>query len=392
MTVVSVVLTVLAISIIGGWLFSWLMHFLALVYGKYRLHRPISPPSPEDLPGVTIIKPLTGVDPNLFTNLESFFNLKYPAFELLFSVQDESDAAIMVVQKLIDKYPTVNAKLFIGIKYVGPNGKINNMIRPYEAAKYDHIVISDSGILVQPDTLLEMVSFMKPDVGMVLAMPYCVERDGFAAMYEKVFFGTMHARNCLSAHSVGINCSTGMFCMFRKDIIEETGGLDVYGKYLAEDYFLADAITKKGYKLGLCNQPAMQNSGQVSITDIHKRLIRWGSLRRKMLPHLVLLEPISECFVQGFAISLSLSYLFDISPMVVFLLHVLVWFLSDYTLMGICENGPLPFSKFEFVSAWLLRELCTIYVMLQVQMGGAVTWRNKNYHIYWGGKVEEVRL
>ena len=29
---------------------------------------------------------------------------------------------------------------------MGANGKVNNMVKPYEAAKYDAIVISDSGI------------------------------------------------------------------------------------------------------------------------------------------------------------------------------------------------------------------------------------------------------
>lgn len=33
---------------------------------------------------------------------------------------------------------------------------------------------------------MDMMSFMKPDVGLVLQMPYCCTRKGFAAVYEKV--------------------------------------------------------------------------------------------------------------------------------------------------------------------------------------------------------------
>lgn len=32
------------------------------------------------------------------------------------------------------------------MKYVGPNGKVNNMMKPFEASKYELINISDSSI------------------------------------------------------------------------------------------------------------------------------------------------------------------------------------------------------------------------------------------------------
>lgn len=35
-------------------------------------------------------------------------------FELLFCLQDESDPALMVVKALMEKYPKVDAKIFIG--------------------------------------------------------------------------------------------------------------------------------------------------------------------------------------------------------------------------------------------------------------------------------------
>lgn len=70
----------------------------------------------DDLPGVTILKPLKGVDDNLMENLTTFFNIDYPYYELIFCIQDENDPAIDVVKRLMAKYPIIDTKLFYGKK------------------------------------------------------------------------------------------------------------------------------------------------------------------------------------------------------------------------------------------------------------------------------------
>ena len=87
-----------------------------------------------------------GVDDNLMINLETFFTMDYPLYELLFCVQDNTDPVIALVQELMDKYPLVDAKLYSGGKHVGINPKINNMMQGYEAAKYELLLVSDAGL------------------------------------------------------------------------------------------------------------------------------------------------------------------------------------------------------------------------------------------------------
>ncbi|XP_005106100.2 ceramide glucosyltransferase-B [Aplysia californica] len=381
--------TILAIIIIVGWSFSWVVHIISLCYGIRHLHKKLEPPVPADgLPGVSVIKPLTGVDVNLKSNLESCFNQCYPNYELLFCVQDDNDPAILVVKSLIESYPKVDAKLFIGQKDVGPNGKINNMVSGYEAAKYDLIIISDTGIKMTPNSIYDMVWSLEPDVGLVLQMPYCATRKGFGAVYQQVYFGTMQARNCLSANAVNINCSTGMSSMLRRDVLDKAGGLAEFGQYLAEDHFIAEAIRAHGYRVVLATTPALQNSGNTSLSDFHKRLVRWSQLRISMVPTLIVIEPVGESIVLGVLASWATMFLFDASPLAFFLSHLLVWFLFDYILIRIVENGPLPFSKFEFVVAWLMREVLSPYIILVSHLNDHVVWRNKKYRIRWGGKVE----
>jgi ceramide glucosyltransferase len=83
---------------------------------RYRL-RPRSPLASEAasaVPGVTILRPLKGLDTNLYENLESTFTQEYPKYEIIMSVADELDQALPVVRDLLVKYPDVNAKVIIG--------------------------------------------------------------------------------------------------------------------------------------------------------------------------------------------------------------------------------------------------------------------------------------
>ena len=74
---------------------------------------------------------------------------------------------------------------------------------------------------------------------------WCALECFMNASFFQVFFGTMQARNALSANSVGINCSTGMSSLFRREIVEAAGGLPSFAKYLAEDHFIAIETTKQ---------------------------------------------------------------------------------------------------------------------------------------------------
>lgn len=67
----------------------------------------------KSLPGVSILKPLVNsADPSLFENLETFFTLDYPKYEILFCVQETEDSRLrMYVDSLIQKYPSVQSKV-----------------------------------------------------------------------------------------------------------------------------------------------------------------------------------------------------------------------------------------------------------------------------------------
>ncbi|XP_077441806.1 ceramide glucosyltransferase isoform X1 [Vanacampus margaritifer] len=285
----------------------WLMHFMSIIYVRLRLHKKRS--EVKQAAGVSLLKPLKGVDPNLISNLETFFTMDYPKYEVLMCVQDQDDPAVDVCKKLLGKYPNVDARLFVGGKKVGINPKINNLMPGYEGAKYGLVWICDSGIRVKADTLTDLTNQMTEKVGLVHGLPYVADRQGFAATLEQVYFGTSHPRSYISANVMGIKCVTGMSCLMRKDVLDQAGGLVAFAQYIAEDYFMAKAIADRGWKFSMATQVALQNSGSYSIGQFQSRLIRWTKLRINMLPGTVL-EPVSECFLASLIIGWAAHYVF----------------------------------------------------------------------------------
>lgn len=346
------------------------------------------------LPGVSIIKPLVGVDENLYSNLETFFHLDYPQYELLFCVQDPYDEAILVVERLLKLFPHVDAKLFIGGARVGVNPKINNMQPAYEASKYELLLISDSGISMKPDTLLDMVDHMTYDTALVHQMPfvYDINKQDFQSIVERVYFGTAHARAYLTADLLNINCPTGMSALMRKSLLDEVGGIKAFGQYLAEDFFFAKSFTDRGWKISISSQPALQNSANSSdtLTTLNSRIQRWIKLRLAMVPQWTLLEPFSECMLLGVLGAISISFLWAINPLIIFICHILIWFSLDYKLFCTIQDGPLTCSKVDFTLAWLVRESTALLIYLRALANPKVTWRSRKFRLKWGGYAEEI--
>jgi len=79
-----ILLYIISAGYLVFWASLWIVHIMAIIYGKWRLYKSkrSEPPDPElgvgagDKPGVSIIKPLVGSDTHLFQNLETFFQIR----------------------------------------------------------------------------------------------------------------------------------------------------------------------------------------------------------------------------------------------------------------------------------------------------------------------------
>src|SRR5215469_14697857 len=81
------------------------MGFYALCLWSARTFVRDSKSKPLDhTPPVSILKPLRGVDPQMYESFRSHCSQDYPEYEIIFGVSDADDPAVKAVQRLMQEY------------------------------------------------------------------------------------------------------------------------------------------------------------------------------------------------------------------------------------------------------------------------------------------------
>ncbi|OZJ04235.1 hypothetical protein BZG36_04233 [Bifiguratus adelaidae] len=349
---------------------------------------------PTEAPPVSILRPLKGVDLNLYQNLESTFKQRYPIFELIFSIAEAQDPARQVVEQLMTKYPNVDARLIIGEKIVGSNPKINNLIRSYETAKYDIVWICDSNVFVDVDTLGRSVDALtSPGVGVVHHLPLAVLPSSYGAEVEQVFLDTNHAKMYIAINYVAVSsCVMGKSNLYRRSDLDKAGGLAAFANFMAEDNLVADAIWKQGLSHVMTCDTACQSIGYMSPREYLMRRSRWLRVRKYIVTAATLVEPFQECVLTGIYGAASFHALWpNINPWRFLTTHFILWFCIDYTLFHTFlasqsmqhPNKTMPFHK--FLRAWITREVCALPIWCYAMAGTRIRWRGSYYRLRMDG-------
>ena len=58
----------------------------------------------------------------------------------------------------------------------------------------------------------------------------------------QVYFGTHHSRMYILATLANKNCANGMSWLVRKEALEQEGGIEAFREYLAEDFYMNQAL------------------------------------------------------------------------------------------------------------------------------------------------------
>ena len=354
------------------------------------------PPSGFAL-GVSILKPVKGLDPGMYEAFASHCRQEYAGeYEILFGVSALDDPAeapvIAAIERLKTEFPERAIRLVETPERLGPNGKMGNVVQLARHARYDYLIVNDSDIRVGRHYLARIMaefekqgSGLRPqgtkEVGLVTA-PYRGHTHGtLGSKLEALGISTDFFPGVLVALKVDgeIRFGLGSTLAVSRAALDAIGGFAPLVDTLADDYELGHRISLAGYGVALSREVVETSVPAYTMHGYFAHQLRWARAIRdsRRGGYVGLMFTYGLCWAVlnwlawGFAIeSLALLSLALLARVTV-ALSVGIGILNDRQVLR---------------DLWLLpvRDMTAVAVWVWSFAGNTVTWRGETFRLEKG--------
>lgn len=233
----------------------------------------------QGLPPVSILKPLKGIDPDIYESFRSHCLQDYPEYEIVFGVSESDDPAVASVQQLQREFPERAIRLVVCSQKLGANVKVSNLEQMLAAARYQHLLVNDSDIRVERDYLRRvMAPLMDEHIGMVTCLYRGVPAATFGSRLEALGISTDFCPGVLVARQLegGVRFGLGSTLVFRRADLERIGGFRSFVDFLADDYELGQRITGLGLRVELSDVVVATHLPAYDVAGFLAHQLRWA--------------------------------------------------------------------------------------------------------------------
>ncbi len=202
---------------------------------------------PARRPGISILKPLCGLDDRLAGNLLSFADLPYANYEVLLGLRSSDDPAYPLAWMASRRWPH-RFRIVLQQGEVGLNPKVNQLVTLAGHARHDILVISDSNTRVRADYLDDIAGHLEdPSVGLVT---HLLAGDGEAEADARLgaIADNLHVTGVITPGVIAAKLLAdkdyviGKSMAMRRRDLEALGGFESVRNVLAEDFVLGRAV------------------------------------------------------------------------------------------------------------------------------------------------------
>ena len=275
-SVISTITTILA--------FAGCAYYLLVLWSARSFVRATRGPLPDFHPPVSILKPVKGLDPEMYESFASHCRQDYPGeYEIIFAIGSPDDPAVEAIDRLRGEFPEHTIQLVFCPEILGTNGKVSSLIQALPHARFDHILISDSDILVSPRYLRHIMAGFGAaspgkKVGMVTALYRGKAYLTIPSKIEALGIATDFAPNVLTARMLegGIHFGLGSTLAVTREALDAVGGLTPLADYVADDYHLGAGIGAQGFEVVLSREVVETSVPSYTFGEFLAHQLRWA--------------------------------------------------------------------------------------------------------------------
>jgi ceramide glucosyltransferase len=235
--------------------------------------------STQTLPPISILKPLKGVDPEIYESFRSHCLQDYPEYEIIFGVSDPDDPAVASVRQLQQEFPDRAIHLVICEKILGTNVKVSNLVQMLTAARYEHLIVNDSDIQVERDYLRRVLAPLDDNrIGLVTCLYRGIAAATLGSRIESLGISTDFCAGVLVARQLegGLRFGLGSTLAFRRADLDRAGGFPSLVDFLADDYELGRRIAGLGLEVDLSDVVVETHLPAYPMHEFLTHQLRWA--------------------------------------------------------------------------------------------------------------------
>jgi len=258
--------------------------FFVWVWRCYR-RREIRMQFKDDFrPGVTILKPLAGVDEELEANLVSFFELDYEPLQIIFGSDRDDDSGMVIARRVAQRYPQRDCLILTKLQGTATSPKVVNLEAMLPHARHELVMLSDSNVRIRRDDMKVLVQPMRDArVGLVYQPVVGEGEISAGATVENLRLTEFCGNMTISAKMfAGQDCVMGKGMLCRREALREIDNFAQVRDTAADDYLLGVAIKRAGWRMRLGAVPARVIHIHWPVAAMMRRHTRHAAMRWRL--------------------------------------------------------------------------------------------------------------
>lgn len=383
-----------AVCVIGG---VFCTTFFTVLYQRFIYSKILRPGfNPAFAPRCAVIVPCKGITKDFEKNLRSFCELDFPDYEVVYTVESETDAAVEVIRKVTSEHSRASL-VIAGLTKDCAQKNWNLVAAVNKAHNPEILVFADADISPRPEWIRELIAPLStPKITVTTGFRWLrVDNCSFAQQLHFYMNSFLYTLYCFSSFTSNVGLWGGSMAIRKKEY-DELGVAVRWHETVVDDSSLSQLVKKNGRKSMLVTTCITQTDD--SITSVGAA-IRWFERQMMFLkayqktqwllsiPLIALALGLLVWLPVAVVVGLATTHSFLTIAGGASLVLVVGKFLSDmqYGLLG-----PMP--KFgTFIVYQPLALGVFLFSCLRTAFTNTVTWSGYKYKVsFFTGKVTNV--